>query len=86
MPSPYGSYDKSFIYHLQLSLLHVLARGYVSISASISAVINTTSKQFRGNGRQLTSHCTIKGYANYPGHCFSLPGIEISVCLHLYAI
>ena len=59
-----------------------LACGNNFISASISTVINTTSKQFRGNGTQLTSLPIIKGYAKHSHSPLSPPGMERRVqCL-----
>lgn len=64
VPSPYVHYDNLLSSVPDSGSVPFLARGNNFISASISTVINTTSKQFRGNGTQLTSFPIIKGMLN----------------------
>lgn len=63
VPSPYVHYD-NLLPTVLCSFTPLLACGNYFISASISAVINTTGKQFRGKVMPLTSFPIIKCMLN----------------------
>lgn len=71
VPSPYVRHDNLLSAIPHSGSFPFLARGNNFISASISTMINATSKQFRGNGTQLTSFPIIKGTLNTHTAAFS---------------
>lgn len=86
VPSPYVHYDNPLSAILRSLSLPFLARGNNFVSASISTVINTTSKQFRGKATQLTSFPIIKGMLNAHTTTFSAWNGETCLVPNSYAL